>query len=79
MIDLIFIVAFAGAFILIMIRSVYLRAVVWDTFRHPFTASNIEICDGKAVIHHLTKGQQEDPPSSMSMADSAKKTLSTGT
>ncbi|HZV06305.1 MAG TPA: hypothetical protein VE999_14595 [Gemmataceae bacterium] len=41
------------------------RAIVWESLRHPFTRSRIEMRDGKIHVTHLSSGaaRQSDQPS----------------
>lgn len=51
-VDLLFLTFFLLALVVILGCSPALRAVFWDTLRHPFTHSRIEIGDGKVKILH---------------------------
>ena len=61
-VDFIFLVGFFLALSIILTKSPFLRAVVWDTLRHPLTRSRIEIRENKVIVHHLTEAEPFSPP-----------------
>lgn len=64
-VDLLFLIIFLVILIVILACSPVLRAVIWDTLRHPFTHSRVEVLDGKVKIHHeasATSSQAPPPP-----------------
>lgn len=50
-IDYVFLLTFVTALVVMLGCSKVLRAIAWDTVRHPFTRSRIEIIDGKVSVH----------------------------
>jgi hypothetical protein len=60
-IDGIFLAACILSLALMLIFSKVIRAIVWDSLRHPFTRSRIEIKDGKVHVVHLPSGVARKP------------------
>lgn len=53
-IDYIFIAGFVVALALMLLFSKVIRAIFWDTLRHPFTPSRVEVYDdGEIRVVHL--------------------------
>ena len=52
-IDLVFLAVGVGALTLWLVLDKVARAIVWDSLRHPFTRSRIEVKDGKVRVVHL--------------------------
>ena len=51
-VDVLFLLFSFVVLTVILACSPVLRAILWDTLRHPFTNSRIEVLDGKVKIHH---------------------------
>ena len=56
--------AFLGACLLILalllVGSKVMRAIFWESVRHPFRTSRIEVRDGKVVVTHPETFPAED-------------------
>lgn len=61
-VDLLFLIFFLIVLIAILAGSRIIRAVLWDTLRHPFTHSRIEVVDGKVKIHHEASAASSPTP-----------------
>jgi len=60
--DLIFFAGASVALTVMLVSSKFIRAIVWETFRHPFTRSHIESHDGKIKVwREESKSQKESP------------------
>jgi hypothetical protein len=51
-IDYVFLAACVLALALMLIGSKVMRAIFWETVRHPFRPSRIEVHQGQVVIAH---------------------------
>ena len=49
-VDYVFLAVCGAALALLLIGSKVLRAIFWESLRHPFRASRIEVRDGAVVI-----------------------------
>jgi hypothetical protein len=53
-VDYVFIAGFVVALALMLLCSKVIRAIFWDTVRHPFTPSRVEVYeDGEVRVVHL--------------------------
>jgi hypothetical protein len=52
-IDLVFLAAGVAVLTVWLLLDKVARAIVWDSLRHPFTPSRIEVKDGKVHVVHL--------------------------
>jgi hypothetical protein len=55
-IDLAFLAVGVAALTVWLLLDKVARAIVWDSLRHPFTRSRIEVKDGKVNVVHLPSG-----------------------
>lgn len=55
-IDLVFLAVGVAVLTLWLLCDKVARAIVWDSLRHPFTRSRIEVKDGKVHVIHLPSG-----------------------
>ncbi len=64
-VNLTFLILFVVILAVLLASSPVLRAVFWDTLRHPFTHSRIEVLDGQVKVHHeesVSPSQTPRPP-----------------
>lgn len=61
-INLLFLILFLIALLVILASSSVLRAVLWDTLRHPFTHSRVEVRDGQVKVHHEASASSSHTP-----------------
>lgn len=52
-IDLVILAVGVAALTIWLLLDKTVRAIVWDSLRHPFTHSRIEVKDGKVHVVHL--------------------------
>jgi hypothetical protein len=68
-VDLLFLILFLVALLVILASSPVLRAVLWDTLRHPFTHGRVEVRDGQVKIHHETSASSSQPTPPVGVRD----------
>lgn len=56
-VDFIFLAVWLIALTAMLACSPILRAIVWDTLRHPFTPSRVTCNDGKVQVIHEPTGE----------------------
>ena len=63
-IDLLFLLVGMAALTVWLLLDKVARVIVWESLRHPFTRSRIEIRDGKVHVSRLPSGaaKQADHP-----------------
>lgn len=61
-IDYVFLVGSILTLGLMLIGSKVVRAILWETLRHPFRPSRIEIHQGQLVITHPTLPAEDTEP-----------------
>jgi hypothetical protein len=62
-VDYIFLAGCVAALVLMLACSKVIRAIVWDTIRHPFSKSRIEVRDGEVFVRRegSTQAVQAEP------------------
>lgn len=65
MLDYVFLAGCVAVLALMLVCSKVVRAIVWDTLRHPFSKSRVEVRDGEVVI------RREATPAAPARSESA--------
>jgi hypothetical protein len=52
-IDILFVAAFAAILLALLAASPVVRAILWDTLRHPFTHARVESDGSQVRVLHL--------------------------
>ena len=63
-VDVFFLVGLAASLGIMLLSSRVIRAIAWDTIRHPFTKTTITVNDDRIEIRHDTAADKASPVTS---------------
>ena len=60
-VDIFFLVVLVASLGIMLLSSPAIRAIAWDTLRHPFTKATITVNDDRIEIRHDTPADKASP------------------